>query len=364
MDQIDLEEVWKALATVKDPILGLSIVDLGFVDLVEAIEDLVHLEVALSSLSESMADTLQKDIITALQSIGIGEINLLFSTRVPSTRVKKTETPKLLPGIKNVILVSSGKGGVGKSTVASNLAVAWAQRGARVGLLDADLYGPSIPVMMGIEEGAEPQIAMIEGEQFLLPLEAHNVSVISIGFFIPTLAPVAWRGPMIQKALKQFLHEVHWGELDYLILDLPPGTGDIQITLAQQLAVSGAVIVTTPQLVALADVVRGRVQFEQMNVPVLGLIENMSYFVCDDCETRHELFASGGGVDVAQQLEIPVLAQLPLVPSLRQWADRGIPETVADPDSPTAIAFQNLADHLTILLHQREIEASEKPPFE
>lgn len=243
----------------------------------------------------------------------------------------------LLPGVRHIIAISSGKGGVGKSTVAVNLAVALRQGGATVGLLDADVYGPNVPMMMG----ATPPPAAPDG--MLRPAERYGVKVMSMGFFVPEDTAVVWRGPMVHTALQQFMRDVEWGTLDYLLVDLPPGTGDAQLTLAQLVPLCGAVTVTTPQAVALYDVRKGMRMFEKVHVPLLGLIENMSYFVCGHCGTRTEIFDTGGGEQAAAALGIPFLGRIPLDPAIRAGGDTGQPLVVADPASPQAGAFRDIA---------------------
>ena len=244
---------------------------------------------------------------------------------------------KLLPGVKYIVAVSSGKGGVGKSTVAVNLAVALAQNRAKVGLMDADIYGPNIPMMMGA-----PEPRGKEGEK-ILPAEAHGVKVISMGFFVPEETAVVWRGPMVHSAIHPFFRDVLWGELDYLLIDLPPGTGDAQLTLSQLVPLTGAVAVTTPQEVALHDVRKGLRMFEKVNVPLLGIIENMSFFVCGHCGERTEIFSFAGGERAAQKFDIPFLGRIPLDPAIREGGDAGMPIVVANPESPQAKAFLEIA---------------------
>jgi ATP-binding protein involved in chromosome partitioning len=246
-----------------------------------------------------------------------------------------------VPAVKSVVLVMSGKGGVGKSTVASNLALALKRLGGRVGLLDADIYGPSIPTMFGVH--GQPQT---DGQK-IRPHERHGIKLMSIGFLIDDpKAAVVWRGPMLHGALLQFLKDVDWGELDVLLLDLPPGTGDVALTLAQRVRSTGAVIVTTPQEVALQDVYKSVSMAKKVGIPLLGVVENESYFVCDGCEKRHEPFGSGGGQRVADFAEAPLLAQIPLEPSVREWGDAGTPVVEAAPGSASGKAFMALAERL------------------
>jgi ATP-binding protein involved in chromosome partitioning len=246
----------------------------------------------------------------------------------------------LIPGVKHVIAVSSGKGGVGKSTVAVNLAVALGQLGARVGLMDADVYGPNIPMMMGVTQPPEQQDGKIK------PAESHGVKLISMGFFVAEDTAVVWRGPMIHTAIQQFFRDVVWGELDYLLIDLPPGTGDAQLTISQLVPLSGAITVTTPQEVSLHDVRKGMMMFQKVNVPLLGIIENMSYYVCAHCGTREEIFSHGGGQRAAEKLGIPFLGNIPIDPAIRAGGDTGMPLVVADPDSPQSKAFRSIAQKI------------------
>ena len=258
-----------------------------------------------------------------------------------------------VPGVKHVILVMSGKGGVGKSTVASNLALALSRMGHSVGLLDADIYGPSIPTMFGIT--GQP---LSDGKQ-IQPLERFGIKLMSIGFLLEDpKSAVVWRGPMLHGALLQFLKDVNWGTLDFLLLDLPPGTGDVALTLSQKVRSTGAVIVTTPQEVALQDVYKSVSMAQKVGIPLLGVVENESYFVCDGCEKRHELFGSGGGQSVADFAKAPLLGQIPLHPSVRQWGDAGTPVVQAAPESETAQAFVSVALKLVENLAQSEPEAA------
>ncbi|HKO52484.1 MAG TPA: Mrp/NBP35 family ATP-binding protein [Polyangiaceae bacterium] len=257
-----------------------------------------------------------------------------------------------VPGAKHVILVMSGKGGVGKSTVASNLALALSRMGHAVGLLDADIYGPSIPTMFGIT--GQP---MSDGKQ-IQPLERFGIKLMSIGFLLEDpKAAVVWRGPMLHGALLQFLKDVNWGKLDFLLLDLPPGTGDVSLTLSQKVRSTGAVIVTTPQEVALQDVYKSVSMAQKVGIPLLGVVENESFFICDGCDKRHELFGSGGGQSVADFAKAPLLGQIPLHPSVRQWGDAGTPVVQAAPESETARAFVAVATKLVENLGQSEPEA-------
>jgi ATP-binding protein involved in chromosome partitioning len=265
---------------------------------------------------------------------GVETVSVNFDASVPEDRRLLS---KMDIGVKNAIAVASGKGGVGKSTIATNLALALAQSGANVGLLDADIYGPNIPLMMGVHE--RPRSA--NGR--ILPPEGYGVKLMSMGFLVEEGTPIIWRGPMIHSALRQFLSDVDWGELDYMVVDLPPGTGDASLSLTQSLALTGAVIVTTPQDVALADVVKGIAMFNHLEVPVLGVVENMSYFVCGHCGERTEIFSHGGGKEVAERMNVPFLGEVPIDPVVRAGGDNGQPVVVAEPDSPAGSAIREIA---------------------
>jgi ATP-binding protein involved in chromosome partitioning len=257
-------------------------------------------------------------------------------------------TPVAYPHLGNVIAISSGKGGVGKSTVASNLAIALAKQGARVGLMDADIYGPNIPRMMGVN--APPPV---ENEK-IIPLQAYGVKIMSLGFMIERDQPAIWRGPIIMKIITQFLRDVQWGELDYFLVDMPPGTGDAQLSLVQATLVHGAVIVTTPQEVASGDALRGAKMFQRVAVPVLGVVENMSYFICPHCSHKHRIFGSGGGNRLAEELDVPLLGEIPFFGAVLEGGDRGEPIVVSEPQSPAAQALFELAGRLTGIVSGRE----------
>jgi ATP-binding protein involved in chromosome partitioning len=250
-----------------------------------------------------------------------------------------TPQPAHLPGVSHVLAVASGKGGVGKSTTAVNLALAMARAGLAVGLLDADIYGPNVPVMMGSK--VQPEMDETRG---MIPVERFGVKFISLGLIAGDGVPIVWRGPMLAKMLSQFLHDVAWAPLDCLLIDLPPGTGDVQLTLAQSVAISGALIVTTPQEIALEDVRRGIRMFETVNVPVMGILENMSYYICPSCDKKHAIFAEGGGRKTADHFEVPFLGEVPLSPALRAASDTGSP--LVDPSDPVAIVYNEIAQNV------------------
>ena len=260
-------------------------------------------------------------------------------------------TPIAYPHLGNIVAISSGKGGVGKSTVAANLAIALAKQGARVGLMDADIYGPNIPRMMGVN--APPPV---ENEK-IIPLQAYGVKIMSLGFMIERDQPAIWRGPIIMKIITQFLRDVQWGELDYFLVDMPPGTGDAQLSLVQATMVHGAIIVTTPQEVASGDALRGAKMFQRVAVPVLGVVENMSYFICPHCEHKHRIFGEGGGKNLAEELDVPLLGEIPFFSGVLLGGDRGEPIVVSEPETPAAKALYDLAGRLTGLLPQKEAAA-------
>ncbi len=266
------------------------------------------------------------------------QLPVMGQSAPPSPKTVPAPTPVAYPDLGQIIAVSSGKGGVGKSTVAVNLAVALAMSGARVGIMDADIYGPNVPRMLGLDGAPR-----VDVQDRIIPHEAFGVRVVSLGFLVPPDQPAIWRGPIIMKVITQFLRDVAWGHLDYFIVDMPPGTGDAQLSLVQATHVHGSVIVTTPQDVATGDALRGAKMFERVGVPVLGVIENMSYFECPQCGKPTALFGSGGGRKLADQLGVPLLGEIPLYPRVREGGDSGRPIVVAEPDSPAARALTHLA---------------------
>ena len=269
----------------------------------------------------------------------------------PSPQPQTQQQNITLPNIKYKVAVASGKGGVGKSTVATNMAISLANAGAKVGLMDADAYGPSIPTMMGIQE--RPRTSP---ERKLVPLVRHNIKLMSIGFMVPEEQAMIWRGPMLHSAIRQFLSDVDWGELDYLIIDLPPGTGDVALTLTQAIPLTGAVIVTTPQDVALADVRRGVAMFERLGVPILGVIENMSYFICPHCNEKTEIFSANGGKNTSEQFGVAFLGQIPLDAEVCTAGDLGVPIVAGNPESPQSGAFSDAAKELVTVLEKSDAE--------
>jgi len=335
------QAVREALSTVQDPEIHRDLVSLDMIRDIRVEGANVSFEVVLTTPACPLRTQIERECRDALGRIpGIGRIDIRMGAKVVPAR--SMSGPDGIPGVKNSIAVASGKGGVGKSTVSVNLAVALAETGASVGLLDADVYGPSIPVMMGIHHAPE-----ITEDQRIIPLEAHGVKLMSLGFVLPTAStPVIWRGPMIGKTLNQFLRQVEWGELDYLLIDLPPGTGDAQLTLSQTLAMSGVVIVMTPQDVATAIASRVLVMFRNMNVPILGIVENMSTFICPTCHHETPIFSQGGGRKASEQMAVPFLGEIPLDGELCEGGDDGRPVLLRNPRSPVADVFRRVAQAL------------------
>jgi ATP-binding protein involved in chromosome partitioning len=291
---------------------------------------------------------------------GIGESTIDMTVNIPSAGEAMEKS--VVPGVRNTIAIASGKGGVGKSTVAVNLAVALAKAGARVGLIDADIYGPSIPLMMNVHE--QPRAYSEGGKTRMLPTERYGVQLMSIGFLVRPEDALIWRGPMASGALKQFLTDVDWNDLDYLLFDMPPGTGDIQLTLSQTLPLSGAVIVSTPQDIALADARKGVRMFEKVSVPILGLIENMSYYICSHCGERDEIFDYGGGQRTAGEMNIPFLGEVPITTGVRVGGDKGVPIVEMDPDSPVSASFRETAMNLAGRISERNLTQPAGPSID
>jgi ATP-binding protein involved in chromosome partitioning len=339
MKPLNEPNILEALRVVKDPDLHRDIVTLNFVKDVKINGKDVSFTIELTTPACPVREELKASSIKALRDSieGVGKVEVEMTSRV--TAHDNQQKAAILPGVKNTIAVASGKGGVGKSTVAVNLAVALAKEGAAVGLIDADVYGPSIPLMMGIT--GRPQVR----NQRLQPMENWGVKVISIGFLVDPMQAVIWRGPMASGAIKQFMTDVDWGELDYLVFDLPPGTGDIQLTLVQTIPLTGAVIVTTPQDISLADARKGFKMFEKVNVPVLGIVENMSYYVCSHCGQREEIFDNGGGRRAAEELGVPFLGEIPIYTSIRVSGDKGRP-IVVDESLPQSQSILQIARNM------------------
>jgi ATP-binding protein involved in chromosome partitioning len=344
VDAPNQERILAALSKVQDPELHRDIVSLGMVKNLVIADGKVSFTVELTTPACPLRETIESDCKKALaEVIGIKGLDISFGSQVRGSKAGAGQTD-LLPTVKNVVLVAAGKGGVGKSTVAANLAVALKMHGAATGLLDADIYGPSVPIVMGIK--GEPTKIDVDGVQKIAPTIAHGVPVMSIGFFLDPDQAVIWRGPMLGKALHQLMADVHWGELDYLVVDMPPGTGDVQITFSQQLKVSGALLVATPQNLALADVVRAKSMFDKVNIPIVGVIENMSYFICDGCGKKHEIFSRGGARQAAEHYQLPYLGEIPITPALREGGDAGVPILIQDPNCEVSKVFLEIAAKL------------------
>jgi ATP-binding protein involved in chromosome partitioning len=325
-----------ALRAVQEPELGRDIVTLNMVKDVEISDSSISLKIELTTPACPLKDEIERNVHSALSAIGASEVAVTWGAMV--RRAQPAQAQQLLPGVKNIVAVASGKGGVGKSTVSANLAVALAIEGATVGLLDADITGPNIPLMLGVE--GQPA-ATPEGK--ISPLERYGVKVISIQFFVPEGQPIVWRGPLVGGAIQQFLRDVDWGELDYLVIDLPPGTSDAQLTLAQAVPISGALLVTTPQDVALLDVGKALAMFRRMSVPVMGIVENMSAFVCPHCGQETEIFGRGGGERFAQRNELEYFGGIPLDIKVRQGGDAGVPAVAQREPGAAAEVMRSLA---------------------
>jgi ATP-binding protein involved in chromosome partitioning len=342
--ELTREQITEAIRPVQEPEIGRGLVELKMVPEIAVSGRNVALTIELLSPLAPYKGRLEEELRAALTTIpDLGAVTIDWRTRVRASGGGKADAQPI-KGIKNTIAVASGKGGVGKSTVAANLAVTLAKAGAAVGLLDADVYGPSMPLMMG--QTSKPLVR--DGK--ILPVEAHGVRVMSIGFLLDPEKALIWRGPMVAQLITQFLNDVVWGELDYLVIDLPPGTGDVQLTLVQKIPISGAVIVTTPQAVALADAVKGLRMFQEVKTSILGIVENMSGFVCPCCNETTDIFGSGGGKRTAEQYEVSLLGQIPIEPAVRAGGDEGRPVVVGHPDSATAQAFAHLAERVAARL--------------
>jgi ATP-binding protein involved in chromosome partitioning len=360
------DKITSALHAVALPHIGDDLVDAGALGAITSDGGTVHVELLLPTMALKGRAQLEKNVVAAVQgaladSIGKGvDVEVRSVSNVRSS-AGSPDGKQDLPGIANVILVASGKGGVGKSTVASNLAVALAQLGCKVGLLDADIYGPSAPTMFGIADGTRP--GTVPGpdpnKPMIAPLDRYGVKLMSIGFLVDTSTPMVWRGPMIASAAMQLFKDVKWGELDYLIVDMPPGTGDVQLTISQQVIVAGAVVTSTPQDVALADVIRAKAMFDKVAIPILGVVENMSYFVCDQCNKRHHIFTHGGAHTAADRMRVPFLGEIPLEPKVVEGGDGGKPVVLLAPESESAKAFIALAEEVATSLAKTAHEMPE-----
>jgi ATP-binding protein involved in chromosome partitioning len=337
---ISEEQIRNALKSVKYPGFTRDIVSFGLVKSIKIDNGEVKVQLALATNDPNIPATIKNDAEKVMRVLAdVQSAKVLIDIHAPPVGAGAGVVAARIPGVRHIIAIASGKGGVGKSTVAANVAVALEQTGARVGLCDCDIYGPSISLMFGTR-----QRPMATDENKIVPIEQHNLKLMSMGFLLDDASPAILRGPMVTRYTQQFLRQVEWGELDYLVLDLPPGTGDIQLTIVQTVALAGAIIVTTPQEVALIDARKAATMFDKVNVPVLGLVENMSYFVSPSDNKRYDIFGSGGGEREAKRLRVPLLGQIPIDIATREAGDRGIPIVAEDRQSPVGAEFRKIAD--------------------
>ncbi|NPV75993.1 MAG: Mrp/NBP35 family ATP-binding protein [Anaerolineae bacterium] len=348
--QLTSQDILTALSAVQEPELHKDLVTLNMIQNVEIEGDVVRFTIVLTTPACPLRSKIEAEARQAVLSLpGVRSVVIEMQASVPSDGRNRSA---LATPVKNAIAIASGKGGVGKSTVAVNVAVSLAQSGAKVGLLDADIYGPNIPTMMGVER----MPPTTNGK--LTPAEAHGVKIMSIGFMVKPGQPLIWRGPMLHSAIRQFLNDVAWGELDYLVIDLPPGTGDAQLSLAQSISLSGGVIVTLPQQVSVEDASRGLFMFKQLNVPILGVIENMSYLELPD-GNRMNLFGAGGGEKLAETAGVPYIGAIPIDPAVRVGGDIGVPIVISSPESVTAEALRNVSEKLAAALSVAALQSQE-----
>lgn len=370
MAEITKEHILQALSRVEDPDQGRDVVSLGMISGVVVRDSHVGFAIEVDAAQGAAKEPLRRACEAAVEALpGVLSVTAVLTAERASSASESRPAPHAapasgaqpakpaIPGVQSIIAVASGKGGVGKSTTAVNLAVAMAAEGARVGLLDCDIYGPSIPRMLNLK--GRPQVV---DEKVLVPMEAYGVRCMSIGFLVEEDTPMIWRGPMVMGALEQMLREVRWGELDVLVCDLPPGTGDAQLTMAQRVPLTGAIIVSTPQDIALLDVRKGINMFERVSVPVFGIIENMSYFLCPQCGHRTDIFHHGGARQTAETLGIDFLGEIPLDIDIRVTSDTGHPIVVAQPDSEHATAYLQIARHLLDVIASAQAGGTRRPP--
>ncbi len=344
INNVSSDTVLAALSTVMDPELHRDIVSLGMVKDLAIEGGEISLKVELTTPACPLKDVIEKDVRAVLEAMdGVTAVNLDWGANVRASSPREGQKP--IAGVRNIIAVASNKGGVGKSTLATNLAVSLAKAGARVGLIDADITGPNLPTMFGLPAGL--QSGASDG---LRPIDKHGVKVVSIGFLLARGTPVVWRGPMIGSAVRQLLHDVPWGELDYLLIDLPPGTSDASMSMAQEAPIAGAVIVSTPQDVSLEDAMKAVAMFEKLDIPVFGMVENMSYFIAPDTGAKYDIFGHGGAQRAADELGIDFLGEVPIEPAVREGADRGVPVVISSPDSQSAKAFEQIAGNVAARL--------------
>ncbi len=356
-DKLTAEQVMTALEKVRDPILERDLVALGMVKDVSVDGARVRVGIELPTPAWEPKDLLDQEIRKAVGALAKDKtVDIAWGSNVRPARPEATGGQNLVPGARIILLFASGKGGVGKSAIASNVAAALSSMGANVGLLDADIYGPSIPTMFGTSQ--MPSVAA--GGNKLQPVTQHGLKLMSIGFVVDPKEAMTWRGPMLNGALIQFMRDVDWGDLDYLCLDLPPGTGDVQLTIAQNVKVAGAVLVSTPQDVALADVTRAKAMFDRVDIPTLGVVENMSAFECTSCGTVHHIFAHGGASALAKKIGVPVLGEVPIDLALREAADAGKPEVLVDANRPGSKVIFDIARRVATTLAKQAAAAAER----
>jgi ATP-binding protein involved in chromosome partitioning len=353
---VTVENIQNALKSVIDPNTGKDLISSKSAKNIKVDGADVSLDVVLAYPAKSQIDLIRKLVITALREVsGVKNVSTNVTMNIVAHTVQRGV--KLMPNVKNIIAISSGKGGVGKSTTAVNLALALAAEGATVGILDADIYGPSQPMMLGIT-GRPESIA----ENTIEPMEGHGLQASSIGFLIDPDSPMVWRGPMVTSALEQLLRQTNWRDVDYLIVDMPPGTGDIQLTLSQKVPVTGAVIVTTPQDIALLDARKGLKMFEKVGIPIIGVVENMSIYICPNCDHQEHIFGQGGGQKMCNDYGVDFLGSLPLNLSIREQADSGRPTVVADPDGAISAIYKGIARKIAIQVAEMSKDMSSKFP--
>jgi len=354
VQQSDLEDAVKSYT---DPYLNQNLYDMKAVKSLQCEGGVVRLKLSMPYACSGIVGGMKQILGTNLEYVdGVEQVEIDCEQNITST--KAANNVPSLSSVKNIIAVASGKGGVGKSTSAVNLALALSQEGARVGLLDADIYGPSVGMMLGFPDGTRPKT---EGDKFFIPLEAHGIQAMSMAFLVTDDTPMVWRGPMVSGALQQLLTQTKWDALDYLIIDMPPGTGDIQLTLSQKVPVSGSVIVTTPQDIALLDCKKGIEMFRKVNIPVLGVLENMSVHICSQCGHHEPLFGDGGGERIAQIYDTILLGQMPLHQTIREQTDAGTPTVVAEPDSEVALTYRDIARKVSAQM--AELSKDTRSPF-
>src|SRR6202162_1995289 len=335
---VEQQTILAALTIVQDPDLHRDIVSLGFIKDLKIDAGRVAFTIELTTPACPVKDQMRDQSRAAVMQIsGVTAVDVQMSARVREA-VDPAGGRAAVPGVKNVIAVGAGKGGVGKTTVAVNLAIALAKCGSKVGMIDGDIYGPNVPIMLGMKT------QLTTDGQKIVPAEKYGLQVISMGFLTGDDAPIIWRGPMLHGALQQFFREVAWTNLDYLVIDLPPGTGDVVLSLSQTVPVAGAIVVTTPQQVSLADTRRAVAMYKKLNIPTLGIIENMSYFACTNCHHESDIFGHGGGEQMAAELGVPFLGRVPIYQPIREGGDSGVPLMISEPDSPAALAFMSTAE--------------------